>query len=268
MRKKRLIILCSVLSVLAVLIILTSTVFMLTSVKVNFLASGMQVLSENDSESIIKAGKFKYGSNVLFTSYEKQMANIEKSYPYAKVHKVERKFPNKAIVHISERTPAICIKQNGNAYILDSDLKVLNIIYAENLYLEDNGLPAFAKRAPIVTGTALTENITAGDFENNAVLMVQTKCIENGLAKTGRSILDLSSIVITKTAENQLLIKLYVGDNKMYVEICGENSLETKVFNVFGAYFAHLADKEKGDQDGKMYISDELIKNPTFIPAN
>ena len=263
MRKKRLIILCSILSVIAVLIVLASTVFMLSSVKVNFLESGMQVLSELDAQQIVKSGKFKYGSNILFSDFEKQMARIEKAHPFAKVHKVERKFPNKAIVHISERSPACHVKQNGNVYVLDSEFKVLLVVYQENFNSGNTQIPSNALNTPQLVGVTLSEGISSGDFEDNAVAMAIIKSIQNSLEKISHSILDLSKIDISQDKNNQLMLNLHVGENQLTLQVVGDTSLQTKLTNGFFTYFNHL--KENGDTAGKIHVSDSNINSPTYI---
>ena len=261
MRKKRLIILCSILSVLAVLIILTSTVFMLSSVKVNFLMNEMQVLSEADAEGIIKSAKFNYGTNILFAKFNKQSARIEKAYPFTNVYKIERKFPNKLIVHIVERSPAVHIKQDGIVYVLDSDYKVLISVFAENF----NSNEITSKDAlitPQLIGFPISENASAGDFENNNTAMNVVKSIEIGLKKISHSILDLTKIMYI-TSEDEPIFNIYVGNNSMYLQIKGDLLLEQKVTNGFGAYFEQL--ENKGDMPGYILVTDQIINAPQFV---
>ncbi len=246
MRKKRIIIISSILGVLAVLIILTSTVFMLSSVKVNFLTSGMSVLSENDSSSIIKCGKFNYGGNILFMNFDKQITNIEQAFPFAKVMKVERKFPNKAIVHIVERSPAFHVIQDGIVYILDSDLKVLSVVYSENFNSSNESLPPSALNCPQLLGIELSNNLISGQFENNASLIVTIKCIEVNLQKISHSILELSTISIQ---DNNFIFK--TPNNEIYLEIEGNENLDDKLIKGFAAYFKAIED---GITTGKVHV--------------
>ena len=117
-RKKRLIILCSILSVVLVIVVLASTLFNLKSVRVEF-KNLRCVLNENtiSSASIVDAGKFDFGSNILFKDVDEYANNIEKTFGYAQVLKIERIFPSSYTVHIAEREPCVLVKK-GEEFVL------------------------------------------------------------------------------------------------------------------------------------------------------
>lgn len=247
MRKKRIIILCSILSVFAVLIILASTVFRLSKVQVNFLTTNMTVLSETDAKTIKDTGKFKTGGNILFMNFEKQKANIEKNVPYAKVVKIERKFPNKAVVHISERTPAAIINDGIVAYVLDSDLKVLKVVDIGSF--DQNHLTSAEYNSPTLNGIEIEKTLTSGDFVNNTTAIGVVSCIESGLKSISYSIQDLSNINVSQE-NDQTRLTLHVRGNSLYLELDNISSLKSQIQEGFTFYFAHL--KQDGRQNGKI----------------
>lgn len=124
MKNKRLIILLSVFAFLVLIAVLSSTVFTVRKVsiewattKINFTASDEDVV-----------GNVKKGGSVFLLDKSEIKQNLEEKYPYIKVESVEIKFPNKLVVHASERQEVFSIKVKDNKhYILDGDCKVLRV---------------------------------------------------------------------------------------------------------------------------------------------
>jgi hypothetical protein len=124
---KRLIILFSLLIVIVLIIVLNSTLFIVKDISTSY--PECDKFTAND---IISASSIVKDKNIFMISKEKSINIIEKSIPYVEVINIEKKFPNKIIIHTDLRIPIMVIKIDGtDRYLLiDKDLKVLNIINA------------------------------------------------------------------------------------------------------------------------------------------
>ena len=127
MKKKRVIALSIVLGIIVVAIIFCCTVFRLNRIDIEFI-SQTEASFDVTKQQILDAGNFKMGSNLLFTKYDENIANIEKQCANLKVVKIVKKFPNKMSVYVREREGQLRIKDNeGYYYIFDEEMKVINI---------------------------------------------------------------------------------------------------------------------------------------------
>ena len=163
MSKKKLIITLSVVfSVIAVFLILCWTLFALSSVSVSF-ESTTQNLNVTEKE-IVDAGKFRYGASVLFEGKKKSVENINnyasqnENFAYIRVVNIETVFPNKFVVHIAEREELFALEQNGKYLICDRDFRVLR---------EADSFTSLQDNAILLKGVVIEdENIAVGDFLN------------------------------------------------------------------------------------------------------
>ena len=249
MRKKRLIIISVILSVFAVMIVLASTVFMLKSASVDIVSANTSVLSASDSDSIIKCAKFNYGGNVLFMNFNKQIERIEKEFAYAKVEKIERKFPNKVVVHISERSPAFYVQTTQYIYVLDNDLKVLNVVAPEDFNESNSSLPQNALLVPKLFDFEIESGTTKGSKLKNDALKSIIQSIITGLKKSDINITQLKSIK-TFYEVDEFRLELGIDNNEMTLLIKGAKDLSQKVQVGIQAYNAHIS--ENPSATGKM----------------
>lgn len=115
------------LACVSVILILFWTLFALSSVSVQF-HSTIKNLTLSESE-IVSAGGFKYGSCVFFDGKKKYIQNLEnqadEKFAYLKVLNIETVFPNRYVVHVSEREELFRAEIGGQAYILDHEFRVL-----------------------------------------------------------------------------------------------------------------------------------------------
>lgn len=240
LRKKRLIILGSIFAFLAVVVIICSTLFRLKSVNVQFAHTQMSVLSEQNSDAIIDAGKFKFGRNILFMKFDNEIRRIEALFPYAKVINIERKFPNKAIIHIAEREPAFyAISSLGHVFIFDRDLKVLNIAYDIN----SDDLTDAEKLAPHLVNFEFTVE-TLGGFELNADVKNKIETIVLGVRTEEHSLLEFSSIVFStvknSTDEDVPVVKMKVRDSEIELIVELSGNAAQRIANGVKVYFERL----------------------------
>ncbi len=123
MKNKRLTLMLIVFAVFVLVISFTSALFMLSSVKVNFLSSCPMFVAKEDM--IIESANFEYGKSVFFLKKDVYKNNLEINNPYLKVINIETIFPNKLKINCVQRESLFCIKNFDYYYILDDDFKVL-----------------------------------------------------------------------------------------------------------------------------------------------
>lgn len=139
----------------AVVVVLSSTVFSLATVEINFLSTTINL---TDNNAIVISGKFKYGENVFFSSKSTYKKNLEKANPYLRVLNIETVFPNKFVINAVERQETYVFKLDNNKYAkTDEHLKILEItnVYQNNT---ENGIEIL--NSEFTTQT----NVEAGDF--------------------------------------------------------------------------------------------------------
>ena len=139
----------------AVLVVLSSAVFSLATVEINFLSTTYYL---TDNNAIIDSGSFKYGENVFFSSKKIYKNNLEKANPYLRVLNIETIFPNKLVINAVERQETYVFKLDNNKYAkTDEYLKILSItnVYQNNT---ENGIEILNSEVTSQT------NLEAGDF--------------------------------------------------------------------------------------------------------
>ncbi len=125
MKNKKLVILLSIFGALVLVILLTSTIFCVRNVSVNWLTT-RQGLTALQDESVVKSADVKMGKSIFLLKTEEIAENVERKYPRIKVVSIERKFPNGVVIHVAEREELFSIKINDRLYaIVDSEGKVL-----------------------------------------------------------------------------------------------------------------------------------------------
>lgn len=120
----------SLLAIIVLLVVLSSTLFAVSSVKVSF-ESSKNVLASVDETEMASAANIKNGTNVFLLSKKKAKKTLEKAYPYLKVVNIETKFPNSVIIHVVERDEVFAFQTEDKCFITDSELKVLRIVDGE-----------------------------------------------------------------------------------------------------------------------------------------
>jgi len=129
MKNKSLIISLSILAFFVLIIILSSAVFSLKNVEVNFFSNTINLT--NSEQEIIESGDFKYNQSIFFINKKKYIKNLEKNNPYLKVLNIETIFPNKLSINCVERNELFVLKGYENNVIksymvMDDEVKVLN----------------------------------------------------------------------------------------------------------------------------------------------
>lgn len=123
MKNKRLIILLSIFAFLTIVVILCSTIFTLRSVTFSWKCTKVH-LSEYTDEQIAKS--VDLGDSIFLLNKNKMAEKLEITYPYIKVIKIETKFPNKVVVHATERDSVYAVTLGDGRYaVIDDENKVL-----------------------------------------------------------------------------------------------------------------------------------------------
>jgi len=119
----------SIMSFLLVLIIvLFSAVFCLRSQNVVIVEGSELNVSHTD---IISASGLKNGQSIFMLDKEKAISNIESAYPYIIGVQIKTTSVVSVDIVVRAREELYYMAYNQNYYILDEDLKVLNIVHTE-----------------------------------------------------------------------------------------------------------------------------------------
>ena len=216
----------------------------LSSVNVQFrsrLAVGESRLASGILDTVKDSGEFNYKDSVLFMDTEKNVAKIEKSNPYVKVHQVVRKFPNKIYIYILERVPKYRIKdsENSNSWILlDEEFKSLEKISNDELL--NQGL-----NEKTVEIEFISEKVEVGDFLQKTTEMNNLNEIFSGIYGRTKdyfvaksidysSETDTYSITMKTSVEKEDGTITYEGGCVIQIE--GSNELEDRAFKAASFY--------------------------------
>lgn len=122
---KRLIVLFVCLALVVLLVVLNSTVFVVSEIIVT------SDIDDDwyDQDEIISVSQINLGRNIFVVSESKASENIHSNLTDVRVISIERKFPNKVIIHITKRVPMVSIQiSDESQYIItDWDLRILDI---------------------------------------------------------------------------------------------------------------------------------------------
>lgn len=169
-RRKFLIIFGSVCLSIIVLCFIFVLVFRLKTVDIEFRSREENTnLAAETPTRVLETGEFDFGKNILFMSFEDNIAKIEKSNPFVKVEQVIRHFPNTVRVYISERQPRYRVKdetETNKWYILDNEFKVLDKVNDEELLSKKvSGESNYFSQTIEITNTTLTfKTAIVGEF--------------------------------------------------------------------------------------------------------
>ena len=146
MKSKRLIALMIILCFVAIIVVLSSTVFTLQTVSLNWLTT-RSLLAEDNLDSLTNNIQMPLGESVFLFKKSDLKEALEKNNPYLQVVGIETVFPNKAVVHVAERRQLYAIKVSQENYIiLDRYLKILNVISADTLFsISEGNRPAIVE---------------------------------------------------------------------------------------------------------------------------
>lgn len=232
MKNKRLIILLSIFSFIILLVVLSSTVFTVrsSSISIEWHISPLEYM-KNQNQSIVDTISDR--ENIIFYDKDKATDVLEEKFPYIKILKIEKKFPNKIVVHATERREQYCIKVDNEYYALDESGKVLNVYSWENF----ERLGEQANRKPIlvdivgvtVEASTMQTGKTAQISRVVTILQDVSKALKNsGYTETWQVINNIANISLEFGYKSHLLM----NTNKNGMSICIDDiskDLATKI---------------------------------------
>jgi len=237
--KRKLIITLSVVGAIVLLIILSSALFSLRTVTVDYITLNSDiehsVLKTYDKNEIIQTGKFAYNKNILFVKYDGAKERIEKAFPFAKVVGFTRHFPSSVVVQLAEREAVAKIyRTDGKWVVIDDELKVLIVSSVLDSYY--SGLPT------LDSGAVATNGATEGSFLSSGYLAHTLHNLKRGITNStvNLNMKSISSISITtgsKLEDYVLNLTLQEGASpSCKVVINGINNLARKSLDVFTTF--------------------------------
>ena len=241
-KKKRLIILSAIAGVLVFLILLSSAVFKIRGVSVEYQTT-LTILSTEDLNSMVDNANLPVGKSIFFASMEESKAKMERENPYVKINGIERKFPNALVVMVSERVPVVKVEQNGVTYILDNELKILNIAATAGEFNAETGemdLPTL--EVDDWFGFNIGD-LAEGEFVSNDQIRGYVDSFYRGAVAPGR---DDSTVAVSEISSIENIQVSYVqelGKVQFFIEfketsltstIVGDNNLTDNIYKVVG----------------------------------
>ena len=123
MKNKKLIGFLIILIFLTVLIVINSTLFTLQKISINWLTTKYKLETVKDYTIV---DDIQTGESIFLVKKDEIVSTLEKKYPYLRVVSIETKFPNKLVIHSSERESLFAIKISDDDYAIVDELgKVL-----------------------------------------------------------------------------------------------------------------------------------------------
>lgn len=119
---------------IAVIVLLGVFLFRIQTVTVDFDSESALKVDAAESEKIIAASGIIKGKSIFSLSESKMVRNIENEIHDVKVVNIERRFPNKVVIHVSKRVPVYALgyrlsQSASEGYVLvDGDMTVLGIL--------------------------------------------------------------------------------------------------------------------------------------------
>ena len=252
MKKRRIIVISCIVGVIVLSVAIFAAMFNLQHISVEIVKnpSIVNTYGANFGEDIIKSGDFPYGSNTMFTSYEESEKKIEKAFPFIKVEKLVRRFPDKMTIYVSGRIPEVVVKDsevNNKWYVLDIEKKCLAVLYSASDLEND-----MYKDLPIATGVGIT-GVESGDF-TDAVGVNELVSILDGIYAKDQTKSSVMSDITIDTEHEKYTITLRDSDTRgAEIEINGNKEIKEKVFTAYSLYKMVENDSRFPDKH-KMYF--------------
>ena len=206
MKNKKLVVCLIIFACLVVLVVLSSAIFALSNVSVNFVYDSPSF--EDKQQEIIDSADFAYGTNVLFLKKQPYISRLEKNFPYLKVLNIETKFPNKLVINCEERQEFFAVKLIDNTYaIIDEDYKILK---------KTSSFVNTQNNAILLDGTAFSGANQEGEFlsidssQENLMLNVMLSLREWDLSYTNLK-QKIKKITVNYEEENNVLVEMHSG---------------------------------------------------------
>ena len=125
------------LSIIVVLCVLGGAVFVVSDIQIERQDKNLQQSTISD-ESIIEKSRIEYNKSIFAISESKVVTNIESNFPTIRVVGIERKFPNKIVIKLTERVPLVALKfkDKPEYLIIDNNMCVIDNVKEKDERLE------------------------------------------------------------------------------------------------------------------------------------
>lgn len=264
-KKKRLIILSVIAGVLLSIILLSSAIFTIKSASVEYQTT-LTVLTSEELSQMVENADLPYGKSIFFSSLKGYMASMEKENPYVKINKIKRTFPNSLVVLVSERVPVVRFNSHGDDYILDNELKVLNVATNFSGYNSANGEKDLPQLIIAESFEFNVNGLTKGDFVNNETIQSYVDAFYRGAVTSSREdqevavslINSIETITISYSKElEKVVFDLTFTGSSLTSKIIGDNNLIDCVYKIVKTVNLSLANGEDyeyiNSTDGVVY---------------
>lgn len=243
---------------MTLLVVLVSAVFTVQSISVNW-HTKPNVLTVENNDNIISSSKIKQKSSVFTLKKKDYIASIEKNNSYVKVDSIEVQFPNKVVIHVSEREPYYYLNIGVGEYaILDEDLKVLELTNDLNAYINKFGISPIEMNIDSTMIANLT--IGSGDFLSVACTDTYTT-FASFVSKIDYTPLKAKNTIKSiRLVNDNLYVYTYLGLD-MYIDDIGNNFTDKLLygFSVYEEYKDTYFEGTIMCYDNNTYLSHEDI---------
>lgn len=270
-RKKRLIIIFGsvLVGVIALIILLSFTLFSLRKIEVDFRTSTLNL--DVTQEKIIENSGIGRGGSIFFRNKNKYIKKLEDKYPYIKVINIESVFPSKYIIHVGEREEVYAVEHNDIIHICDDQFKILRILSTEE------GFNSSQQNSIKLSGVKIEDKNYAVGEKLNVSNFVD---IYSVLHSHNRTIAEQKSIIkeITFSIERDETLKkdvlnatLKLFDGQEYKIINCNYGLKYKIklfLDVFSQIFTYIGKNLILEDESEIPITEDLLLNSTVVINN
>lgn len=216
MKGKRLVILLSVLACLTVLIVLSSTLFTLQTINVEWLTTKSELTYLKDSQIIENVSK---GDSIFLLKKDDVATELEKKFPYLRVVYIETKFPNKIVIHSAERQSMFAIRLSDDEYVvIDAYGKVLKLATSS----------IFASGELGIKPIKLTfDNCPINPSDYNVGEYIDNEIIMNIVEKVSKSLFESGYTSTTSKGVFKNINVVTMGNSEIYFQT--RNGMEIKI---------------------------------------
>ena len=238
----RIIVFVGIVLIILLIVLLNMTVFTVKDVSVLNEVESQFI----DADKILLDSGIKLGTNIFALSERKTSERIELANSYLEVVAIERKFPNKVIIHVSVRIPlmAIKIKDSDSYAVVDGSLKILERV---------DSTSSLYQTCTKVEGIEVT-NFEIGNFLDkkntyNARLNAISYVAENEMLN-GIAFMNFFESISFNSENDVAMVKLRSG-----VTIClkGEYDAESK-FRYALELYRHFGEQSFKRNSGYIYF--------------
>lgn len=231
MKKKRLILITTIMLGVIFLLFFSSTFFQLKEVELIFYDLKDKVINLEDNliyntseykNKILNSANFEFGKILFLHNKNEYIKNIEESNDLIEVIDIEAVFPNKFKVNARERIGMFYFQSAGEYYILDKDFKILKITNEkpEDNLCEISFFDSINKSLTFFEYFEITKiALDKGQFldENNLIFM-SIKNIFSIFKKIDLEFFKNSKILIKDKSSNSQNLIIYKNDFVFEIE--------------------------------------------------